>query len=146
MVTEQRAMYVTGNLGDALGLVLGPSLALAAAVVVGVGAVALIARRRATRCLRDRRPAACRAGSSEPGRLALARRIFPQQLRAQFPENLSWVDSSAKGPVTRMFIYQSSPLFQEADLFNASIEQDLAPTQRGPEIPPPGSCVCFRDR
>ncbi len=60
------------------------------------------------------------------------------QVRAQYPASLSWVDDNAGGPVTRMYLFQNSALFQAADIFNGDIEQVLRPSLEVPGRPPLG--------
>jgi hypothetical protein len=52
---------------------------------------------------------------------------YTKQIRAQYPASLTWVNDNARGPVTRLYLFQNSSLFQTADFFNDDVDQVLVP-------------------
>ena len=139
---EQRAWYATTKLVDGIfGLSGGAALGFAALLVAGL-ATLIVARTSPARAVLAVGALLLLAFLVQAQWIWRWQIDFTQQIRAQYPPSLSWVDDNAGGPVTRVYTYQNSYLFQRAELFNESVEQSLIPAQRGAERPPLGpSCV-----
>ena len=139
---EQRAIYASEKLVDGVtGIGTAPALVLGALLVSGT-ATLLVARLPPARAV------------LAVGVLLLLTFVvqaqwawrwqidFTKQVRAQYPASLTWVDDHAKGPVSRLYLYQNSYLFERIALFNDSVQQLLSPTRLGPERPPLGARQC----
>lgn len=134
LAVEERAQFAVSDL---LGTEPWVALTLMTLVVVGI-AVAVIAR------LPGARAVYAMGGLLLVVLLAQSQGIWrwqidlTDQVRAEYPASLSWVDDNAKGPVSRIYAFQNSALFQSADLFNSEIEQVLRPSLQVPGRDPLG--------
>jgi hypothetical protein len=140
-VQEQRGMYgVTHRLGEPLGLS-GPVSLAVATVLCGAVIAVLIA-------LRERRADAVRLLAL--GALAATAVVFlvqnqagwswqreqAQGWRANFPDDLDWIDRAAEAPVARLVGAVNPYRNAVTDFFNADIEQVYVP-----DAPVPGPSI-----
>lgn len=142
LALEERAQFGTAkHLDAAFGLAAGPAITLVGALVIAAGLM-LVAHARP-------RQSVLGAGAL----LLLVLLIQSQAIwhwhidytgkfRSQFPDDLSWVDSQAGGPVSRIFVFANSSLFPVADFFNEEVGSVLVPGA-DPSQPKPRGRICF---
>ena len=131
---EERARFATS---DVVGASPALSLALAAFIISGAAFLILTRapRARVVYAVGGLLLAVFALQSQSIWRVQVD---ISQQVRAQYPPSLTWVNDNAPGPVTRMYLFQNSALFQVAELFNDEVEQVLTPSVDVPGVDPLG--------
>jgi hypothetical protein len=64
---------------------------------------------------------------------------FASAIRDEYPARLDWVDEHARGPTSRIYFFQNSPLFEAAAIFNDDVAQVLRPPAITKGQPPLGA-------
>jgi hypothetical protein len=128
-LSEERGAWSIGyRLHQALGVSTGVALALTA--VVAAGAVLLVLRR----------PGVSRTqlGVAIAGVTAVVMLVqsqaswhvltsYSRTFRASLPNELTWIDAHAGGPVAMLGVTQTAPGFEQLDFFNRDVTQAYGP-------------------
>ena len=142
LALEEGAQFGTWkHLDSLLGLGTGPAIALVGALVVGAG-VLLVDRAEPARAVLAAGTVLLVVFAVQSQAIWNWHVDYTDKFRSQYPADLSWVDNSAPGPTTRIYLFGSSPLFQVADFFNEDVGAVLVPAA-DPSAPKPAGRVCF---
>lgn len=145
LMGAERAAWATAHrLHQLVGVDAGEALTLVGLTTVGLMAL-----------VRDRLPSGARAGAAVGAIVAVVLLVQDQAawkqmtdtsraFRSVMPDDLSWIDRHASGPVALLGVTQNAPQFDDLDVFNRKITQVYGPETGLPGRQPRGPICSFR--